>query len=678
MKKILKLLILPIFAVAIMLAATSTVRASGNDTTPPVISGQQQFTTYVGNPISRAEIISHLTAYDDVDGDLTDSIVWVNNVRDAFVFALFERENYGEIDISDFGGLSTLLDAFDNDTLESFQYEIEPDVILSRSVSEYMWQTQTAPWIYDETTAELNYGTHGSYELRFYVVDSSDNGAIYTVDIHVEKNPGGFDPNNWVRGIESGRDSNYVYYHGNIPLFDGEIVLIFFDPSKDYEFKAPTPEGEFIPVPEDTIGLIMEHQTNPQTGTTNYALRFYPSMLGIAVEFSAKNLSAWQQIVEIRAPYDDTLAPTFDNQNTNFITNVDNPITVTDLKALLKAYDDVDGDISHKIQVANDGYTNKRGTVGVSYITFIVSDTAGNDAMIVVAVHQMDVVAPTYDTSVPLTVYYRADETFDAQAHFNSLNFQDNHDSYGALSKSIQDGYIANKTVVGSYDVIYEVVDTSGNKTTVTVTVVVTDATPPVITGLSTFTKNNNVSIKAEDLIQYLTAIDAVDGDLSDEIYILIDNYKDTKTPGQYTVTYAAKDSSGNVGTLIVTIIVVDVIKPVMYITDGNFFTIDEINAMTLEDIINVLIATGQLDPGAQVTIESDSYTMNANTPGNYNITLSAKHGSETRSIDLFMNVVSSTPDEVIQGSWFREHLTEIILVSVAIGLITAIVIRRK
>ena len=486
--------------------------------------------------------------------------------------------------------------------------------------------------------------------------------------------PGGFNLDDWQVNVPY---DDYTYYVGELPEEVDEVVYIHFDPSidvTDYKW-ATTSTGTYYFVPAGTLGLQLIHSIDESFNVTYY-MTLYPS--GTIIKESNSNDPGTWDSIQIRTLTSDTQAPIFDGQSTNFITNVDDPITESEIRSLLKAYDDVDGDISNKIQVENDGYTANRGTLGVYPITYSVADTAGNTTMIIISVHQMDVVAPTYNTSVPLIVYYRADETFVPATYLATLNFTDNYDNYSALNKQTQDNYTDNKNVVGQHTVKYTVSDTSGNATSVTVTVVVTDATGPQITGLASFTKNNDVSIKAEDLIQYLTATDDVDGNVSDEIYVLIDNYKDTKTPGQYTVTYAAKDTAGNIGTLVVTITVVDVIKPVLYITNGSFFTIDEINAMTIQDIINVLIATGQLDPGAQVTIESDSYTMNANTPGNYNITLSAKHGSETRNIDLFMNVVSSTPDEVVQGSLFREHLTEIILVSVAIGLITAIVIRRK
>lgn len=119
---------------------------------------------------------------------------------------------------------------------------------------------------------------------------------------------------------------------------------------------------------------------------------------------------------------------------------------------------------------------------------------------------------------------------------------------------------------------------------------------PPIILGPKTYAKNNDTSFDAKDLVPFLTAYDENDGDISNNIYVLTDDYNDSGVPGQYTVIYAVENSNEAVSTFEVTFNVMDVIKPIIYIPTDSFFTTAQVNAMTKQEIINLLVQTGQLD----------------------------------------------------------------------------------
>lgn len=122
------------------------------------------------------------------------------------------------------------------------------------------------------------------------------------------------------------------------------------------------------------------------------------------------------------------------------------------------------------------------------------------------------------------------------------------------------------------------------------------EPTPPAIYGPKTYAKNNDTSFDAKDLVPFLTAYDENDGDISNNIYVLTDDYNDSGVPGQYTVIYAVENSNEAVSTFEVTFNVMDVIKPIIYIPTDSFFTTAQVNAMTKQEIINLLVQTGQLD----------------------------------------------------------------------------------
>ncbi|MFH1471102.1 MAG: immunoglobulin-like domain-containing protein, partial [Candidatus Micrarchaeota archaeon] len=98
-------------------------------------------------------------------------------------------------------------------------------------------------------------------------------------------------------------------------------------------------------------------------------------------------------------------------------------------------------------------------------------------------------------------------------------------------------------TMIGTYNVTYDVTDAAGNKAErVTRTVNVVDTTKPVIilNGNSTVT----VLINTNYTDAGATASDNYDGDLTAKI--VSDDQVDTSKVGTYTVTYDVTDAAGN------------------------------------------------------------------------------------------------------------------------------------
>ena len=93
-----------------------------------------------------------------------------------------------------------------------------------------------------------------------------------------------------------------------------------------------------------------------------------------------------------------------------------------------------------------------------------------------------------------------------------------------------------------SYNILYKVQDSSGNKAEKIRKIVIVDDVPPVITlnGNATMTVYLNDTYKEKGA----KAEDEKDGDLTDKISIEGD--VDTSKTGKYTITYKVKDKSGN------------------------------------------------------------------------------------------------------------------------------------
>ena len=95
----------------------------------------------------------------------------------------------------------------------------------------------------------------------------------------------------------------------------------------------------------------------------------------------------------------------------------------------------------------------------------------------------------------------------------------------------------------GRYEVIYAATDLEGNTTRYTLTVIVKDVTPPVISG-------SNFAILAGSSVSYKKQV-TVEDDCDPDPTISVDNSAvDLDTPGTYPVIYTATDASGNTAQL--------------------------------------------------------------------------------------------------------------------------------
>ncbi|MCD8354699.1 MAG: Ig-like domain-containing protein [Clostridiales bacterium] len=103
----------------------------------------------------------------------------------------------------------------------------------------------------------------------------------------------------------------------------------------------------------------------------------------------------------------------------------------------------------------------------------------------------------------------------------------------------------------GSYPVEITAADVHGNTTTATATVTVVDRVEPTLEA-----ENLTLYLGEEaDYLSGVTAMDEVDGDLSDAVQANSTKV-DLETPGQYEVTYSVSDRSGNTATCTVTVTV--------------------------------------------------------------------------------------------------------------------------
>ena len=159
----------------------------------------------------------------------------------------------------------------------------------------------------------------------------------------------------------------------------------------------------------------------------------------------------------------------------NFAVSVDDPKPVDYFQSFLSAYDETDGDLTSSIYLMNDNYTTNKHVKGTYNIEFGVSDAAGNISSIIVKVTVGDTTKPVI-TGNSTKVQTSYTQTWNVATFKSTLVASDNYDTMTNANIVLDsDGYTTNKTILGTYNVVFSLTDASGNKTTFTKQVEVID-----------------------------------------------------------------------------------------------------------------------------------------------------------------------------------------------------------
>lgn len=308
----------------------------------------------------------------------------------------------------------------------------------------------------------------------------------------------------------------------------------------------------------------------------------------------------------------------------DIVVNVDNPLTLDQIKSCFKANDPTEGDLTNEIQFSKITYqldSNGKIAVGEYSITASVSDSSGNSATVTKKIHVVDITSPI----VAGTNFSTGNITKLTDAEIlKHLTYSDNYYSKDDISITLSyDDYKNNYTKPGDYEVRVTAKDPSGNVGTTTLTITVTDTTKPVITATNKIT-GNSTCLSQADLLALFSATDDVTA--SPNITIVTDNYTENyRKPGSYTVIAKATDDAGNSSQATATITVTDTTAPTITAinaTKNQSYTtkLTEAELKALFKVSDDVTATDKI----VVTIVTDNYTAKYNTPGSYTVTAKA------------------------------------------------------
>ena len=239
-----------------------------------------------------------------------------------------------------------------------------------------------------------------------------------------------------------------------------------------------------------------------------------------------------------------------------------------------------------------------------------------------------DIVAPTL--SVAGTLSIPVDQKWSVDQIKEKITILDNVDDLnGSHLNVIHDTYSA-ATSVGNYQMTFEVSDSSGNKNTIEVLILLVDETGPTIKGptdIYLYTTDESISI--DQIYSKLSIRDDVDK--TDVTWEVIENeYNLSKSPGQYSITFKASDQSRNSTSFTVRIHVIDNQGPIF---EHNELILDKTTKDQMTESEIILWLKEQLNlmghHASDINILYNEYETREKKEGSYYVYLSYKLGEE-------------------------------------------------
>ena len=264
------------------------------------------------------------------------------------------------------------------------------------------------------------------------------------------------------------------------------------------------------------------------------------------------------------------------------------------------ATDNIDGDISGTIMI--DTSSLHTDTVGTYTITYTSTDSSGN------SISKTRTVLVVDNTKPIITLSGENPQTLEVKTPYSELGATASDDVDGDITSSIMiDTSTVDINRLGTYTVLYDVNDSSGNAATQAQREVhVVDTTAPHIS------LHGDANITLNQDTPYTDAGATATDNYDTSITVTTDNTVNTANVGTYTIIYTALDSSGNKATATRTVTVKDVTKPVITLGGDNPLTL-EVHSPYNEPSATAYDAVDG-DTPVSITGSVDTNTLGSNT----------------------------------------------------------------
>lgn len=544
------------------------------------------------------------------------------------------------------GETASIWDISDNEDTILTSVTSYTDLLIYFEVEEEVEPLQIQPSVYHMTAAVFG-----------NAININENFILEKIGNSVQLKALNNSYNTEVNGI------NYINLHTMLNNGIHPINISFGNDTRNYQLTIYERAFNASPVTRIThsIQSINPSVTITDTGSSTRSVEIFDNNTSVATYPSLSYNVSTSMYAFV---FLDEMAPIINGQ-TATVTNVDSPLTETQIRSYLAAWDDVDGDITSQIVVVEDNYTPNRFTIGTWTITYSVTDSSDNESTLVMSVVVSDVVKPTLVSAQnTYTIGYK--QTFDVEqlrAQIQASSFDNYDDTVTVVIDS--NTYTTNKTVIGTYSVVYSATDTSGNKQTKTIQIAVIDNVAPVINGPSTIAKPKNSVLTESQIRAQLSAYDEISGTLTGSITLVSNDYTGKGSIiGTYLIVYSVSDTAGNVATKQVEVRVIDNLAPFWFIRDNAMIAVENTVTLTREQIVAILTQTGQLTITATtyVSFLQDEYQGNETIPGMYALTIKTTSNSGDENLyNIIVSVYEASGDgtDIIietPATWFEQN----------------------
>ncbi|HEY8365365.1 MAG TPA: immunoglobulin-like domain-containing protein, partial [Haloplasmataceae bacterium] len=480
------------------------------------------------------------------------------------------------------------------DTLDDFYYEIGQEI---PDLKKYITVRDSCGIIVDNDYVEVNYkyvnfNTVGDYPIYIYVELTTK--VVY---LHVlEDIP-----------VISGLHDFQIEINSSLPNFIEGISAYDFYTKKDI-----------------TENIIIDNSKVDITKIGEYQVEYY-----------LKDSQGNETVKSIKVIVQDTTKPEIANCK-DLTISVHSDINEEFFWKDIIVTDNSQGNVTKGLDLENL-VIDKVGSYPVDYIAI---DEAGNKEIVTIFVHIIDNEKP--ELIIPNNITILLNEEINREFFLNGVVVRDNYDNI-TLDYVLVDYHLVNTSKAGKYQVLYMVLDSSGNITKKIVEVIVKDNDVPV------FNNVNNIHIpvgtKEYDFLENIECVDLTDGNITDKINVY-DKYVDLQKVGIYPIVFSVLDSSGNYVEKVVFVYVYDDIAPL--IIGVEELTFEVFTNLTKEILIKNIKVQDNYDD--DITIDVDFSEVNNALLGTYSITYIVSDSSGNIAYEITKLHIVDTTKPVISG----------------------------
>lgn len=421
----------------------------------PTITGTNNFIVNINNPLSKEEILSHVSAYDETDGEVSvyfescdyDPSSLELGEFDAVVAAKDNSGNVARYDI-----VIHVVD-IDKPTYTSGQTSYTTNYKTRLSI-ENIKNALVFSDNYDEDLTlnvvsdnySESYNTVGTYYVKVTATDSSNNVSdevTVTINVIDDVNP-----------IINGDD---IIQANSDDLLTEEEILAYFTATDEYCTDA-------------TLSI-----ENYSSYSENYNVVSDYSLTIKAVDDYGNSITK-----NITIHVNDKNKPTFADGTLSYDVSYDETLSLDTIKSNLQFNDDVDDSLV--LNITSDTYTENKGKVGTYYIKVTATDLSNNVSdEVTVTINVYDHKAPVI--SSPGTIETGNNLKITIEEIKAKISVNDALD--GPITNFTIEGYenySNNYNVVGQYQLTIKANDINGNNASATITINVNDKIAPEIT----------------------------------------------------------------------------------------------------------------------------------------------------------------------------------------------------